>query len=125
MKVGEPMKKVLIVDDDYGYQNVVSIAAKNRGWIPIAVSSWKMVQKEIAQQEYSLIISDYELGNETMLPLLEFIHINDLQIPVIVVSAYDKDNFEDKTINMGAEQCYEKLELNLSKLYRLFDRYND
>ena len=117
------MKKVLIVDDDYGYRNAVSIAAQNRGWTPIAVSSWEVVKKEIAQQEYSLIISDYKLRNETMLSLLDFMNINDLQIPVIVVSAADEEILKNRALEKGAKAFYDKCDIRLSKLYEFFDEF--
>lgn len=52
------MNKILIIDDDHGYRDVVSIAARKKNWEAYTSPTWRNVQHQIAEKKFSLIIAD-------------------------------------------------------------------
>lgn len=65
------MNKILIIDDDHGYRDVVSIVARKKNWEAYTSPTWRNVQ-QIAEKKFSLIIADYRLRNETIIELLDY-----------------------------------------------------
>lgn len=117
------MNKILIIDDDHGYRDDVSIAARKKNWEAYTSPTWRNVQHQIAEKKFSLIIADYRLRNETIIELLDYMKREKIFIPIIVVSADDDEQYKEKALDAGATAFYDKFSLNLSKIYALLDDF--
>ncbi len=92
------MNKILIIDDDHGYRDVVSIAARKKNWEAYTSPTWRNVQHQIAEKKFSLIIADYRLRNETIIELLDYMKREKIFIPIIVVSADDDEQYKRESV---------------------------
>lgn len=115
------MNKVLVVDDDLGFRDIMSIVAKRKGWEIAAVADWCEVIDRILVKDFALIICDYKLRNKTALGLMDFLKETNCKTPIIIVTASD-DIYIEKLIANGIE-VYDKLKLHLEDIYRLFERF--
>lgn len=109
--------RVLIIDDDITYLNAVSIVAKNRNWLPMLCNNIKTAKQIIHSEHPDLIISDYLLTDKTVIDLLKWMKLHNIDIPVIVVSASDDETILETVLKNGASNFYDKFEFNLSKIY--------
>lgn len=109
--------RVLVIDDDIAYRNGVSIAASNRKWLPVTCKDIETAKQIIQSDPPDLIISDYLLYGETVVDLLHWMKIQNIEIPVIVVSASVDEALSETVIKCGARNFYDKLDFNLSKIY--------
>lgn len=117
--------RVLIIDDDIAYRNGVSIAAENRKWLPVSCEDIETAKQIIQSEPPDLIISDCLLSNETVIDLLHWITLQNIDIPVIVVSAGDDEALSETVIKCGARNFYDKLDFNLSKIYEELEKWQD
>ena len=115
--------RVLVIDDDIAYRNAISIAAKNRKWQPIACKDIETAKQIIQSESLDLIISDCLLYDETVIDLLHWMKTQNIDIPVIVVSASDDEALSDTAIKCGARNFYDKLGFNLSKIYGELEKW--
>ena len=115
--------RVLVIDDDIAYRNAISIAAKNRKWQPIACKDIETAKQIIQSESLDLIISDCLLYDETVIDLLHWMTTQNIDIPVIVVSASDDESLSDTAIKCGARNFYDKLGFNLSKIYGELEKW--
>lgn len=83
------MNKVLVVDDDLGFRDIISIVVKRKGWEITAVADWCEVIDRILVKEFALIICDYNLRNKTALGLMDFIKETKCSKTPIIVTASD------------------------------------
>lgn len=117
------MRKVLVVDDDRGFRDIVRITAGRKGWEAVTYSQWNSAIEELKKMEFALIICDYELQNDTALNLLEYMKSENLLIPVIVVSASEDEKYRENALRAGAKEFYDKLDLQLQIIYEWLERY--
>lgn len=117
------MKKILIIDDDMEYRDIMGIIAKNKGWQAVTVTEWADVRDQILNQEFSIIICDFKLRQRTALELLEFMNVSGVMIPTFVVTASDEESYREKTLNAGAKEFYDKLDLHVNGVYELLEKY--
>lgn len=117
--------RVLVIDDDIVYRNGVSIAAKNRKWLPVSCKDIKTAKQIIQYEPPDLIISDCLLYDETVIDLLHWIKMQNIDVPVIAVSASDDESLSETIIKCGARKFYDKLDFNLTKIYEELEKWKD
>lgn len=115
--------RVLVIDDDFAYRNGISIAARNRKWLPVSCKDIETAKQMIRSEPPDLIISDCLLHDETVIDLLHWMKMQNIAIPVIAVSASDDESLPDKVIKCGARNFYDKLDFNLSKIYEELEKW--
>lgn len=119
----DEMRKVLVVDDDKGFRDIVRIAAGRKGWEAVTYPQWNSAIGGLEKKEFTLIVCDYELQNDTALDLLKYMKSKNLSIPVIVVSASEDEKYRENALRAGAKEFYDKLDLKLQVIYEWLEYY--
>lgn len=117
------MRKVLVVDDDKGFRDIVRIAAGRKGWEAVTYPQWNSAIGGLEKKEFTLIVCDYELQNDTALDLLKYMKSKNLSIPVIVVSASEDEKYRENALRAGAKEFYDKFDLKLQVIYEWLEYY--
>lgn len=86
--------RVLIVEDDPTWANLLARELKQDNFIPIWAPNFEMARQLLENSPFNLVILDINLGDNTHLGrvLIQLLKEFDLQIPVIIVSAILEPN---------------------------------
>lgn len=117
-------KTVLVVDDDILMQQVVAMRLKVNGFRVLVASDGEEALPVIRSQSPSLIVLDLMLPKITGYELCRMIKMDEeLQsIPVLVLSALEKQTDRDRAMEAGADAYFIKpfdLELLVAKIKQL------
>ncbi len=95
-------RKILVVDDEKGIcENVQKILAKNNYEVTQALSAKEALEK-MAQESYSLLISDIVMPEKNGLELLKLVKEQWPLTKVIIMTAYSSTDTAMKAIRLGA-----------------------
>lgn len=85
------MKRILIVDDEPYLVDILSFLFKEKGWETLGMKDGKEALEAIESFRPSVIISDINMPEVDGLEMLEAIHKKELNIPVILLTAFRDD----------------------------------
>lgn len=108
----EGIRKILIVDDDTSFLNLLAQALRKRGHIVTTASGVQEAKNDIMTGEFSLVCSDIRMADGTGFELFDYIRTSFIELPVIIVSSYltCEDRFNAKMLRVF---CIEKTDENL------------
>lgn len=115
----KPMKKILLIEDDANFIYIMKKIVETKGRKLFAVSNVENAINILRKNNNTidLILTDYNLRcNNTCMPIFDYLRDLNLDIPVIVLSANEYEDYADKVKNAGALACYDKTSLNISKI---------
>ncbi len=115
------MNKALIIDDDLGFRDIMRIVAKKQGWEVVTSAGWRNEKEALLAEEYKFVICDYKLRSGTAIDLLEFLEVEHIKTPVIVISASEDETYREFALDSGAKAFYDRTELHLKLLYEWFE----
>jgi len=101
--------KILFVDDDQHWRDVVSAALTEAGFEVLAASDGSEAMRQAADLSLSLIIVDEDLAGESGFMLTRFLRCNHPGVPTMLYTSTEHD--ADTTLDMmnqGADQCLPK-----------------
>lgn len=120
--------KVLIVDDEFIFTEIMCQFLENRGYTALLASNKKKAIEIAATETPKIIMTDLMLpdsyGLEVISSLKEMEHLQ--KVPVIIVSAYGDDVIKDTAVRIGVVEYLEKpvsfvaLEKCLQKLLSIY-----
>ena len=108
-------KKILIIEDDIFLQDLYRIFFKKIGAESILTEDSHLIQKVIGQEEVELIIMDVNLRNTNLnskridgIKFSRYIkeHFNNLNIPIILVTAYPIASFGNNLLEDSLADDY-------------------
>lgn len=114
--------KILIVDDEYEYQKVVSMILQDAGYQTSSCSNGREALRLVSENEIHLVITDLrmpEMGGEE---LIRELTISNPELDIIVMTAYGSIESAVDTIKFGAKDYFVKsndLEELIIKVERL------
>lgn len=109
------MRKILLVDNDITYIWGLKKYLQRRGYaVEIAVTLAE-AQKMIRQEFPLLICSALCLPDGSGLELLAEVHTCNKDIPFIIASCYEKDDYEQEVLQHGVTICMDKMKSALLK----------
>lgn len=100
----QPLKKILIVDDDKAFVAALSTFLAGHGYQPLAANDAIFAIRHVTQDNIALMILDLGLpcgGGFSVLDNLRKIRGN-TQLPIIISTANISPGIEPKSIEMGA-----------------------
>ena len=107
------MKKILIIDDSTTYAYCMKKFLQHRGYQTETADSLTEA-KEIIDKEVPLFIcSDLELPDGSALELLDVIKKLNHQMPFLIMSCHEKDDWEKEAMQRGAALCMDKMKTKL------------
>ena len=103
-----PIKKILLVDDDSNFRKVLQYFLIEMGFEVDGVEDGKAALEQCLALNYSLIIAD---ANTPMMGILRFvseIRRQRPEVPVLVISAFSSETSEAQAYRSGAIEFLEK-----------------
>ena len=88
---GKPARKaprVLVVDDDPGLAEVIELLLSREGYLAERAGSVKDARERIAATEPDLVITDLKLPDGTGLDLIDRVHAERPELPLIMITSY-------------------------------------
>ncbi|HEV2392061.1 MAG TPA: response regulator [Verrucomicrobiae bacterium] len=102
-------QKVLFVDDDPHWRDIVSLSFKEAGYEVITAADATEGMSRAEGVKLGLIILDLNLAGENGLVLMRFMKRNHPDVPVLLYTATDQDDEAiRKMLNEGADQYLPK-----------------
>jgi two-component system, chemotaxis family, chemotaxis protein CheY len=100
----DTIKKILIVDDNKTYSRLISIVLSKRDYLVKVAESVSTAYKFLAKEEFDLIISDLVMPYIDGVDFLRVLKENETtkNIPVIIMSSYDTEDYNENLKNLGA-----------------------
>ena len=108
------MSKILLVEDDPQFGLWLAESLKELGSVQLA-SSFAQAFELVQSNRFNLIVTDFKLGSDTCLPLLQKLSQFKSLPPVIVVSGFIDKATAMALLNLHVYSVFEK-PLDLSKL---------
>lgn len=92
----ESIRKILIVDDDTLFLNLLAQALRERGHIVTTASGVQEARNAFLADDFSLVCSDIRMADGTGFELLDYIRTSFTKLPAIIMSSYltREDRFE-------------------------------
>ena len=96
------MDRVLIVDDEKGMRDFLSIMLKKEGYAVFAAESAEKAAEPIQRGEFDLIISDISMPGHSGLEVLKQAKMTSPDAPVIMITAYASTESAVEALKLGA-----------------------
>lgn len=80
-------QRILVVDDDASLRRLNRAALMKNGYVVDTASDGQAGWERIQTSPYDLVITDFNMPRMTGWQLIEKIHVNNLKLPVILVTA--------------------------------------
>ncbi len=121
MDNGRRNYRILIVDDEIEYQNVVSLILEDAGYSAAACSNGREALEYLKNNDVDLVITDLRMPVMTGTELIENIRQMELDVDILVVTAYGSIEGAVDAIRLGAADYFVKSS-NLDELIMKVDR---
>jgi two-component system response regulator YesN len=99
------MYKILVVDDEprvsTGIRNFLLESDLNISHVETALNGYEAIDY-LRMDHYDLVLTDIQMGRMSGIELMETIYMEQLHLPVIVISAHEKFEFAKKSLKFGA-----------------------
>ena len=96
------MAKILIIEDDLTFSQILEGFLTKHGHEPVAVNDVKKSLKLTAEQNFDLFLVDYRLPDGTGLDVLSHIRDRGMSQPVIIMTSFNDVRTAVKSIQLGA-----------------------
>lgn len=114
--------RILIVDDEIEYQNVLSVILKSNGFSVLTASGGLEALEKLKENDVSLVLTDLKMPGMDGLTLIRRLKDIDPQIDIIVVTAYGTIDSAVEAVKYGADGYFVKSndpEILLRDVHRL------
>lgn len=102
------MPKILIVEDDTTFSNMLLHFLKRNNYDAIAAFSVKEALEILAKNAFDIILSDLRLPDKDGLTMLSILKEENIQIPFVLMTAYADVKTAVKAIKLGAADYISK-----------------
>ncbi len=107
------MGKILLIDDDKTYTYCLKIYLQHRGYFVETAETLEEARRAIKEEMPLLICSDLDLPDGTALELLEEVRRNQRELPFLIASCHEIEDYEQDALCRGATLCIDKLQFTL------------
>lgn len=102
-------KKVLFVDDDSNWREVVSSSLQDAGYEVICARDASEAMEKALGEELGLIILDLNLAGESGLTFMKYLKHNLPDVPILLFTGMDHDDVTVRAmLDQGADQYLRK-----------------
>ena len=103
------MKKILLIDDSDTYTWCLQKYLQHRGY-PVKTASTLKEARAAIQEEMPLVVCcDLDLPDGSGMDFLDEVRAADKELPFILASCHDKDDYEQEAMRRGATLCMDKM----------------
>ena len=126
-KIKEEGKKILILEDESHYSNVIKLKLSIEGYQVVAAENFEQFFVELKKLKPNLIILDLILNETTGFDVLEKIRKTAglKKTKVIIYSSLIQEEDRQKAAKLGVEDYLIKSEITLQELVEVIKKYLD
>ena len=103
------MKKILLIDDSDTYIWCLQKYLQHRGYSVKTAFTLKEARAAIQEEMPLVICCDLDLPDGSGMDFLDEVRAADKEIPFILASCHDKDDYEQEAMRRGATLCMDKM----------------
>ena len=114
------MKKILLIDDSDTYIWNLRKYLQRRGYSVKTASTLNEARAAIQEEMPLVVCCDLDLPDSSGMDFLDEVRAADKELPFILASCHDKDDYEQEAMRRGATLCMDKMkgQLVLEYAYR-------
>lgn len=113
---------ILFVDDDPHMQKMVELFMRNSPHRLTCARNGRSALKMLVNNSFDLIITDIQMPELDGLSLIEEIRKTDLEIPIVIISAFGQDKMSQRAIQKGAAKILNK-PFDSNQLLNVIDQF--
>ena len=103
------MKKILLIDNSDTYTWCLQKYLQHRGY-PVKTACTLKEARTAIQEEMPLVVCcDLDLPDGSGMDFLDEVRAADKELPFILASCHDKDDYEQEAMRRGATLCMDKM----------------
>lgn len=102
------MKKILLIDDNLDFLNLLAAIAGDYGWEPYKAASVREARKLLTQENYHTVCIDFSLRDGTAVDILGFMKDYKIGGRAVVLSGHSEDSVRNAAFQAGAMEYVEK-----------------
>src|SRR3989339_709621 len=102
------MARILLVDDEQGILNTLTILLKSEGFEPAAALGAEKALQILIEEEFDLMISDIRMAPMNGMELLRIVHETYPNMAVIMLTAYGQVDSAIEADQLGASAYVKK-----------------
>ena len=103
------MKKILLIDDSDTYTWCLQKYLQHRGY-PVKTACTLKEARAAIQEEMPLVVCcDLDLPDGSGMDFLDEVRVADKELPFILASCHDRDDYEQEAMRRGATLCMDKM----------------
>ena len=103
------MKKILLIDDSDTYTWCLQKYLQHRGY-PVKTACTLKEARAAIQEEMPLVVCcDLDLPDGSGMNFLDEVRAADKELPFILASCHDRDDYEQEAMRRGATLCMDKM----------------
>ncbi|MBI4912504.1 MAG: sigma-54-dependent Fis family transcriptional regulator [Acidobacteria bacterium] len=95
-------KRVLIVEDEAGFREVLQIGLEPKGFATEGTGTLEEAKRLLQEERYDAIVSDLRLKDGTGIELLTWMKERGLDTPVLIMTAFATTETTVQALNLGA-----------------------
>jgi len=96
------MTKLLIIEDDLTFAQILEVFLKKHGFEPFVVNEVKKSIALIEKHDFDLLLADYRLPDGTGLDVLSYLREKGMLCPTIIMTSFNDVRTAVKSIQLGA-----------------------
>jgi two-component system response regulator HydG len=96
------MVRILVVEDDISFSELVSVFLSRKGFETTVAHSAAQGKLRLRQQQFDLLLLDYRLPDGDGFEVLEAAHIQQAELPVVIMTSFHDIRTAVKAIRSGA-----------------------
>ena len=103
------MKKILLIDDSDTYTWCLQKYLQHRGYSVKTACTLKEARAAIQEEIPLVVCCDLDLPDGSGMDFLDEVRAADKELPFILASCHDKDDYEQEAMRRGATLCMDKM----------------
>ncbi len=114
-----PCKCVLLVEDEAGFRDVLQIGLEPAGFETVPAGGLAEAQQLLSSRSFDAIVSDLRLKDGTGIDLLQWMKARELEIPVVIMTAFATTETTVQALNLGAVDFLTKTKNDIQELTKV------
>jgi two-component system response regulator PilR (NtrC family) len=112
-------KRVLLVEDEASFRDVLQIGLAPQGFDSVAVGSLAEARQMLLAEPFDAVVSDLRLKDGSGIDLLAWMKERGLQTPVVIMTAFATTETTVQALNLGAVDFLTKTKNDIQELTKV------
>ncbi|HNX30380.1 MAG TPA: sigma-54 dependent transcriptional regulator [Holophaga sp.] len=114
-----PRKRILLVEDEADFRDVLQIGLEPAGFDTEPAAGLEEAVAILSERTFDAIVSDLRLKDGSGIDLLDWLKERELEIPVVIMTAFATTETTVKALNLGAVDFLTKTKNDIQELTKV------